>query len=156
MNQKISRIQQCTWVIGWPCGRSYWWCLMDIIFPLVYGLQSCYTLSTVWRNIKAQCSIFFSMTLLELAARNLNISVFICLFFKVLALSIFYIALTFLSQAILWLTKPQGCFWWVFGVTSLLMEVKVSFIIACSLEMSRLHILFFAKVVLGWLSEAPM
>lgn len=95
VKSKISRIQQCTGVIGCPCVRLYWWWFKYIICPLVCGPQTCYTLSTFWRNIKTQCSIFFLMTFLELAVQNLNILVFICLFFKVSALSIFYYFLDF-------------------------------------------------------------
>lgn len=153
VKSKISRIQQCTCVIGWPYSSLFWWWFKYVICPLVYGPQTCYTLSTFWRNIKTQCSIFFFLW------HSSNWQPQIWIFQSSFAFSLksqlcqyFITSLTFLSQAILWLTKPQGCFWWVFGMTSLLMEVKVPFIIACSLEMSRLHILFFAKVVLGRLS----
>lgn len=44
---------------------------------------------------KPNAVFLFPMTLLELAAQNLNISVFVCLFFKVSALSIFYYFLDF-------------------------------------------------------------
>lgn len=47
------------------------------------------------KTLKPNAVFFFSMTLLELASQNLNISIFICLFFKVLALSIFYYCLDF-------------------------------------------------------------